>query len=121
MGLLGGAAHAMLPHQGQGANQAIEDAAVPAAELDGATSIPAALCRYARRRRVRTRQVQAASCAASAALHLPEGPAGYSSNTYLAQLPEHLAWIHGHDVLTQDHTGTALTVAQEGLALVPVY
>ena len=33
--LLGDAAHAMLPHQGQGANQTIEDAVVLAAELDG--------------------------------------------------------------------------------------
>ena len=49
--LLGDAAHAMLPHQGQGANQTIEDAVVLAAELDGASDIPAALRRYARRRR----------------------------------------------------------------------
>src|SRR5215467_96110 len=34
------AAHAMLPHQGQGANQAIEDAAVLAAELGGAPTFP---------------------------------------------------------------------------------
>ena len=38
--LLGDAAHAMLPHQGQGANQTIEDAAVLAAELDGESDIP---------------------------------------------------------------------------------
>jgi salicylate hydroxylase len=97
--LLGDAAHAMLPHQGQGANQAIEDAAVLAAELDGVTDIPAALRRYEDQRRVRTRQVQAASWAASAALHLPDGPAVPRRDAYLAQLPEHLAWIHGHDVL----------------------
>src|SRR5208282_526953 len=46
--LLGDAAHAMLPHQGQGANQAIEDAAVLAAELDGASDVLVALGRYAR-------------------------------------------------------------------------
>jgi salicylate hydroxylase len=97
--LLGDAAHAMLPHQGQGANQAIEDAAVLAAELDGATSITAALRRYQDRRRVRTRQVQAASWAASAALHLPDGPAAQLRDAYLDQLPQRLAWIHGHDVL----------------------
>ena len=96
--LLGDAAHAMLPHQGQGANQAIEDAAVLAAELDGATGIPAALRRYQDLRRVRTRQVQAASWAASAALHLPDGPAVQARDAYLAQLPDRLAWIHGHDV-----------------------
>jgi salicylate hydroxylase len=97
--LLGDAAHAMLPHQGQGANQAIEDAAVLAAELDGATDLTAALGRYQHRRRARTRQVQAASWAASAVLHLPDGPAARARDAYLAQLPQRLAWIHGHDVL----------------------
>jgi 2-polyprenyl-6-methoxyphenol hydroxylase-like FAD-dependent oxidoreductase len=97
--LLGDAAHAMLPHQGQGANQTIEDAAVLAAELDGASDIPAALRHYAARRRVRTRQVQLMSWAASAALHLPDGPAARRRDAYLTRLPEHLAWIHGYDVL----------------------
>jgi len=99
--LLGDAAHAMLPHQGQGANQAIEDAAVLAAELDGAADLATALRRYTCRRRVHTRQVQAASWAASAALHLPEGPAARQRDAYLARLPERLAWIHGHDVLAE--------------------
>jgi salicylate hydroxylase len=97
--LLGDAAHAMLPHQGQGANQAIEDAAVLAAELDGAGDVPAALHRYAVRRRARTRQVQLLSWAASPALHLPDGPAARQRDAYLAQLPGRLAWIHGHDAL----------------------
>jgi salicylate hydroxylase len=101
--LLGDAAHAMLPHQGQGANQTIEDAAVLAAELDGATGIPAgipaALGRYAARRRVRTRQVQMVSWAASAALHLPDGPAAQRRDASLPGTPRDLAWIHGYDVL----------------------
>jgi salicylate hydroxylase len=101
--LLGDAAHAMLPHQGQGANQTIEDAAVLAAELDGATGIPAgipaALGRYAARRRVRTRQVQMVSWAASAALHLPDGPAAQRRDAGLPGTPRDLAWIHGYDVL----------------------
>ena len=69
------------------------------AELDGATDLATALRRYHHRRRIRTRQVQAASRAASAALHLPDGPAAQQRDAYLAQLPERLAWIHGHDVL----------------------
>ena len=101
MVLLGDAAHAMLPHKGQGANQAIEDAAVLAAELDGATDLTTALRRYHDRRRLRTRQVQAASRVASEALHLPDGPAARQCGAYLARLPERLAWIHGHDVLAQ--------------------
>ena len=99
--LLGDAAHAMLPHQGQGANQAIEDAAVLAGELDGVADLATALRRYICRRRVRTRQVQAASWAASSALHLPEGPAARQRDAYLARLPERLAWIHGHAVLAE--------------------
>ena len=99
-------------HQGQGANQAIEDAAILAAELDVATDLPAALRRYEDRRRVRTRQVQAASWAASAALRLPDGPTVPSRDNYLAHLGERLAWIHGHDVLAPHRqlpvaTGTA--------------
>jgi salicylate hydroxylase len=99
--LLGDAAHAMLPHHGQGANQAIEDAFVLAQELGTAGDVLAALHRYARRRRVRARQVQLMSWAASAALHLPDGPAAQRRDAYLARLPEHLAWIHGHDALAR--------------------
>ena len=91
--LLGDAAHAMLPHHGQGANQAIEDAFVLAQELGTAGDVLAALHSYARRRRVRARQVQLMSWAASAALHLPDGPAAQRRDACLARLPEHLAWI----------------------------
>ena len=97
--LLGDAAHAMLPHHGQGANQTIEDAAVLAAELDGADDIPAALCRYAGRRQARTRKIQLMSWAASSALHLPDGLAAQRRDAYLARVPQHVAWIHGHDAL----------------------
>ena len=67
-------AHAMLPHQGQGANQTIEDAAVLAAELDGADDIPAALC-ATQAAPGPDPQGPAVSWAASSALHLPDGPA----------------------------------------------
>jgi salicylate hydroxylase len=59
------------------------------------------LRRYEHRRKARTRQVQAASGAASAAVHLPDRPAAQLPDGYLAKLPERLAWIHGHDVLTK--------------------
>ena len=97
--LLGDAAHAMLPHHGQGANQTVEDAAVLAAELGAGSDIPAALRRYATRRRARTRKVQLMSWAASAALHLPDGPAARRRDAYLAQVPARAAWIHGYDAL----------------------
>jgi salicylate hydroxylase len=97
----------MLPHQGQGANQTIEDAAVLAAELDGARDIGVALRRYAHRRRVRTRQVQLMSWAASAALHLPDGPAARRRDAELAGLPERVAFIHGYDALAEAGSGLA--------------
>ncbi|MEV6330023.1 FAD-dependent monooxygenase [Streptomyces sp. NPDC051909] len=57
--LLGDAAHAMTPNLGQGACQALEDAVVLAAELDGATDVAAALARYDAVRRPRTTAVAA--------------------------------------------------------------
>jgi salicylate hydroxylase len=72
---------------------------VLAAELDGAADVLAALRRYAARRRVRTRQVQLMSWAASAALHLPDGPAARRRDAGLARLTDDLAWIHGYDAL----------------------
>jgi salicylate hydroxylase len=58
--LLGDAAHAMLPHLGQGANQAIEDGVTLAALLEGAEShdVEGALLRYESIRRERTAAVQ---------------------------------------------------------------
>ena len=57
--------------------------------------VPAALGRYAARRRVRTRQVRLVSWAASAALHLPDGPAAQRRDASLPGTPRDLAWIHG--------------------------
>ena len=63
LALLGDAAHPMLPHLGQGANQSVEDAFALAAVLKDASpaDVPAALRRYARVRRRRTDVVQANS------------------------------------------------------------
>ena len=97
--LLGDAAHAMLPHYGQGANQTIEDAAILAAELGGTSEILSALRRYEVRRRVRTRQIQHLSWAASAALHLPDGPAARRRDAYVAEILQRVAWIQGYDAL----------------------
>jgi salicylate hydroxylase len=60
LALLGDAAHAMLPHLGQGANQSIEDGMAIATILSGADTrnVPAALLAYDRLRRERVAQVQ---------------------------------------------------------------
>src|SRR6185437_4032840 len=63
LALLGDAAHPMLPHLGQGANQSIEDAFALAAVLRDASAagVPDALRRYAQVRRRGTDVVQANS------------------------------------------------------------
>jgi salicylate hydroxylase len=60
LALLGDAAHPMLPHLGQGANQAIEDGMALATILEqaDAASVPAALLVYDRLRRERVAEVQ---------------------------------------------------------------
>ena len=98
--LLGDAAHAMLPHHGQGANQTIEDAAALAECLAGASGskpVADALADYARLRKGRTRQVQRSSWVASELLHLPDGPEAARRDRDLADIPRHLRWIHAHD------------------------
>lgn len=76
LALLGDACHAMLPYQAQGASQAMEDAAVLAEELGGATrrTIDEALVRYAARRAKHAGMVQDASLANMSFYHLPDGP-----------------------------------------------
>ena len=73
--LLGDAAHAMLPFMAQGACQAVEDAAVLAAGLAGATpeSVPDVLRRYEAARTPRVWQVQRASHRNATVYHLPDG------------------------------------------------
>ena len=96
--LLGDAAHAMLPHQGQGANQAIEARRGPwPRNWPVRASAPGAWPLRPPGARVRTRQVQLMSCAASDALHLPDGPAAQRRNASLPRLADRLAWIHAYD------------------------
>jgi 2-polyprenyl-6-methoxyphenol hydroxylase-like FAD-dependent oxidoreductase len=59
--LLGDAAHPMLPHAGQGAAQALEDAVALGRRLTAETGVDAALREYERVRSARTRSVVALS------------------------------------------------------------
>jgi 2-polyprenyl-6-methoxyphenol hydroxylase-like FAD-dependent oxidoreductase len=86
--LLGDAAHPMLPHLGQGVNQALEDAVVLATLLGASANpadVPHALATYERLRRDRTARVQLGS---------RRNGAGYDSSA--SQLTDR-RWIYEHD------------------------
>ena len=96
--LLGDAAHAMLPHHGQGANTTIEDAVTLAALLDarGLGDLDATLSLYRTVRRTRTRQIQLSSAATNDLLHLPDGDALPARDARMAAFPEAFGWIHAY-------------------------
>lgn len=110
--LLGDAAHAMVPHQGQGANQTIEDAIALAdclADAHATDGLTAALRRYAERRRKRTTAVQRLSRRTADLLHLQDGPEIPARDALFADLYSKLSWIHCHDAHA-DHGEAARAV-----------
>jgi salicylate hydroxylase len=99
--LIGDAAHAVVPHHGQGANQSIEDAIVLAdllvEALEHGESWDAARERFQSLRTARTRRVQVASITTADVLHLPDGPLAEARNARFRApdfFDRHLAWIH---------------------------
>jgi salicylate hydroxylase len=98
--LIGDAAHAMLPHHGQGANTTIEDA-VTLAELIAADphELDGALAAYETLRRPRTREIQRASWAGNRGLHVSDGAEAVSRDALVARFPEKFGWIHAFDAL----------------------
>lgn len=100
--LLGDAAHALVPHHGQGANQSIEDAVVLAdcIAAAGSQSIAETFERYERLRRGRARKVVYASVTAGDMYHLPPGENRDRRDARLASheaMLHHLDWMHGFD------------------------
>ena len=101
IGLLGDAAHAMLPFFAQGAAQAVEDAAVLADCLRDADarSMPQALRRYEEIRRPRASRVQLMSRGREVQNHLADGPEqrqrdlDFASSDPLRQS----AWLYGQE------------------------
>jgi salicylate hydroxylase len=93
--LLGDAAHPMLPHAGQGANQAIEDGVTLAAVLARADtqSAPGALAVYEKLRRERTAGVQQRSRLNLARYY----QAGAERDRALGAQHQERAWIWNYD------------------------
>jgi salicylate hydroxylase len=108
--LLGDAAHPMFPFFGQGAAQAIEDAAALARCLAADPAEPAAaLRRYEALRIPRTTRLQAVSHARAHVNHLPDGPeqqardAAFSGTDPLAAS----GWIYAYDADALDQGAPA--------------
>jgi salicylate hydroxylase len=98
--LLGDAAHPMFPFYGQGAAQAIEDAAALARYLSGDSADPsAALRRYQAARIPRTTRLQEVSHARGHLNHLPDGPDQRARDQAFAAADALAAnaWIYAYD------------------------
>jgi len=93
--LLGDAAHAPLPHQGQGAGLAIEDAYALGALLakDGLKDYDSAFQAFEKLRRRRAWMVQAYSRAAGRAYKVA-GDAATGRDASWPSLPQRIGWIH---------------------------
>ena len=96
--LLGDAAHPMLPHAGQGANQAIEDAVALATILRHADRViaPRALLVYEQLRRERTAGVQRMSRFNGALYEAARGDLR-ARDALLAAVPQTRSWIWNYD------------------------
>jgi salicylate hydroxylase len=96
--LIGDAAHAPLPHQGQGAGMAIEDAYALGVLLgrDGLTGYGEVFSTFANLRRRRSERVQAYSRAGGRAYKYTGAAAARRDATW-ASLPQRIGWIHRHD------------------------
>jgi salicylate hydroxylase len=101
VGLIGDAAHAMLPFQAQGAAMAIEDAAILAPLLMTEPEAESAFARYEALRRARVERVRKISNSNGFAFHL-EWPMTLARNAVIwAQGPQghlkRLDWLYGYD------------------------
>ena len=99
LALLGDAAHAMLPHLGQGANQAIEDGVALAVFLKGRDSAEASdvLRRYEAFRRERTDVVQAEARKQGLRLDSRSGSL-QQRDQEIARSVEFRKWLYDYDV-----------------------
>jgi salicylate hydroxylase len=106
IGLIGDAAHAIVPFQAQGAAMGIEDAAVLAPLLVGTDRPEAAFSRYAELRQKRVRAVAALSAQNGRIFHMP-WPFSWARNLVLATQGtrahlRRLGWIYRYDAEAPD-------------------
>lgn len=102
VGIIGDAAHAMVPFQAQGAAMAIEDALTLAPLLSGTETAEEAFSRYAGLRQARTRKVAALSARNGRIFHMPWPLSMARDMVMRLQGPRahlrRLDWIYSHDV-----------------------
>ena len=106
--LMGDAAHAMVPHQGQGANQTIEDAIVLADCLADADDLALGAARLRGAPAQAHGRVQRWSRRAADLMHLPDGPEIAARDALFRELDSELAWIHAYDAHQLMTSGTAV-------------
>jgi salicylate hydroxylase len=117
IGLLGDAAHAMLPHQAQGAAMAVEDAAILAPLLMTEPEAASAFERYAALRRPRVERVRKLSAANGMAFHM-EWPftLGRDAVIRLQGAEGHLkrlGWLYGYDAAPEPEIAAPPRVARQ--------
>jgi salicylate hydroxylase len=105
VGLIGDAAHAMLPFQAQGAAMAMEDAAILAPLLMTEPTAESAFARYESLRRPRVARVARLSRANGFAFHL-EWPFTLGRDAAIALMGrsgqlKRLGWIYGYDAVPE--------------------
>ncbi len=108
--ILGDAAHPTLPLLAQGANMAIEDAWVLAAEMDRHDNLQNAYAAYQKRRKSRTRRIVQAATNNARIYHLSSRPLrnlAHGAMRFAGRVaPEQVLgrydWLYGHDVTKQD-------------------
>jgi len=106
--LLGDSCHPMLPFMGQGAAQAIEDAAtLTGCMLKYASDVPAALRVYEQLRLPRSSRLQSMSETNKIRFHLPDGPAQQQRDAQMASGATDwslaaIAWLYEHDAEVAD-------------------
>jgi salicylate hydroxylase len=100
LALLGDAAHPMLPHAGQGANQALEDAVTVATLIARGhrAAIPRALECYVNLRRPRTAEIQRNSRNNGNRFDSDEGRADVRDRPASSR-PDNTGWIDDHDAV----------------------